>query len=192
MIMTSYNPGSLIVLGGAVYVGGPTVAPPASASEVLPAGWEALGRYSEDGLTEARERATATIRDQWGEVTFETVTESGVTYKAKFRDTTPATLNQYYGSAPDAEGTQTVVPAELPKRSPFVIDCVVSDERGQRHLERHYIPVGQVISTGDRPRKKGSALEYEMTIRAFPSPLILDPATGQAGSVRIFRAPITA
>jgi len=182
------NLGVVTVKGGAIHTAPLTAPGPTSAISKLSTEWETMGRFGEDGLTESVKRTSAQTKDQWGEVVVETVTDSGLTYKAKFIETIKTVLENYYGTKLSANGTQTIVPSMTPKRAQFVLDSVLQDENGVRYIERHHVKIGQVVEVGDRARKNdGVALGYEVTIRAFPCSELLDPETGQPGSARIYK-----
>lgn len=188
MAFTLDNLGPLSVLGGACYVAPLTAAMPATAVATPSNMWTPLGRYGEDGLEVSRKRTTNATKDQWGETVFETVTEAGITYKAKFLETIKAVLENYWGTQVTSDGTQTIVPSAMAPRASFMFDTVLADAEGNRFIERAIIRVGQVVEVGDQKRKNGEGLSYDMTIRAFASSAIQDPTTKQDGSVRILRA----
>lgn len=190
--MPIFNAGALNVRGGSVHIGTSAAVAPTSATAPLAQTWTTLGRYGQDGLTESRSRSTTQTKDQWGETVFEVVTESGLTYEATFLETVAPVLEQFYASTVSDTGEQVIVPGLMAKRAPFVIDAVLEDANGARWIERHYVPVGQTVETGDRNRKQGDVAGYKLKIRAYPSSTITDTASGQAGSSKIFRSAVSA
>jgi len=183
--------GALSILGGSVHVGTSNAAAPASATAALGNGWQEVGRYNADGFTVARSRTTNQIKDQWGETALEVVTESGLTFKIKFLETSKLTRELHGFTDVASDGSQVVVPGAPAKRLPFCFTAVMADADGKIFIKRHYVPVGQVTETEEIPYKNGEAVQYGITVRAYPAESIKDQATGLTGSAKIMVAPKT-
>lgn|SRR5690606_28090912 len=138
-----------------------------------------LGYVSEDGVTETRERSSESIRAwQNADTVREVVTEANLTYTFTLIETKAETVELYYGSEVDADGSLVVVPANTGGRKSFVLDVVDGDE-----FIRTYIPSGEVTEVGDQVYSNGEPIGYEVTIRAYPSSALSD-AQGNAGSAK--------
>lgn len=181
--------GVLSVIGGSVHVGTDDAVTPTSAKAPLGAGWTELGRYSEDGFTMNRERSTTQHKDQYGEVAIEVVSESGLTYKVKFIETSNLTREMFNHTTVAQDGTQVIVPSAPGVRRRFCLNAILANAAGRQFVERTYIPDGQVVDTEDAARKNGELANYGLTIRAFPAAELVDPETGLTGSAKVMLTP---
>lgn len=162
-----------VAVTGAVSVGATTAAAPTDASTALDAAFNDLGYVGEDGVTEARDRTTNTIKAwQNSDVVREVVTEANLTYAFTMIETNADTVGLYYGGTVSAtDGSIVVVPATTGGRKSFVIDVV----DGSDYI-RTYIPQGEITEVGELVYANGEALGYPVTIRAYPDDTIAGSA----------------
>lgn len=154
-----------VAVSGAWYVGPTTTAAPTTAVSALAAGFDDLGYVSSDGITITRDRSTNALRAwQNSDLIRESVTEAGMTFSGMLMETTPETLELFYGSAVAANGSIEIKPGETGGRKSFVIDVVDGDE-----TIRYYIPSGEVLSVGEQVLANGEAVGYNITITAYAS-----------------------
>lgn len=167
-----------VAVTGAVSVGLTSATAPVDADSAL-TGFDDLGYVGEDGVTEARDRSTNTIRGwQNGDILREVVTEASVTYAFTMVETKAETVELYYGGAVDtSDGSIVVVPSKTGGRKSFVLDVIDGDD-----YIRAYVPEGEVVEVGEQVYANGEAIGYEVTVRAYPSATIPD-ADGNNGSV---------
>jgi hypothetical protein len=168
-----------VAVAGTLSVGTGAATAPTDGDATLGSGWADLGYVSEDGVTETRDRSTNTIRGwQNGDILREVVTEASVTYQAVLVETKKETVELYYGTTVEDDGSLVIVPANTGGRRKFVLDVIDGDE-----FIRAYIADGEVTEVGDQVYSNGEAIGYEVTIRAYPSSTILDE-NGKPGSVK--------
>lgn len=176
MVLDSSN--VRVAVTGAVSVGSDSFTPPTDGGAPL-VGADDLGYVGEDGVTETRDRSTNTIRGwQNGDILREVVTESSVTYTFILVETKAETVGLYYGTTVAADGSVIIVPSKTGGRRPFVLDVIDGDE-----FIRAYIASGEVTEVGDQVYQNGEAIGYEVTVRAYPDPSLVDE-NGQIGSVK--------
>lgn len=168
-----------VAVTGAVSVGSDSFTPPTDGGSPL-VGADDLGYVGEDGVSETRDRSTNTIRGwQNGAILREVVTEASVTYTFVMVETKKETVEQYYGTKVAADGSIVIVPSATGGRKPHVLDIIDGDE-----FIRAYIASGEVTEVGDQVYQNGEPIGYEVTVRAYPDASIVDPDTGQVGSVK--------
>jgi len=166
-----------VAVTGTLSIGGDGFVAPTDPDTPL-TGADDLGYFSEDGVTETRDRSTNTILGwQNGDVLREVVTEAGLTYTGTMVETKRATVELYYGTKVAADGSIVIVPAESGGRHPFVLDVIDGAD-----FIRAYIPSGEVTEVGDQVYANGEPIGYEVTIRAYPDPSLVDPETGKIGA----------
>lgn len=154
--------------------------PPADADAAWGNGFADLGYAGEDGVTETRNRTTQTIRAwQNGDIIREVVTEAGVTIQTVLVETKKDTVETYYGTRVADDGSIIIVPGATGGRTGYGLDIVDGDE-----LIRAWIPDGEITEVGDQVYQNGEAIGYEVTIRAYPHESLVDPDTGQIGSMK--------
>lgn len=170
-----------VAVTGAVSMGAVGVTAPTDADTPLGTGWADLGYVGEDGVTEARDRSTNTIRAwQNGDVLREVVTESSLTYNLVLAETKRETVELYYGSTVDAtDGSIPIVPSKTGGRHAFVLDVIDGDE-----FIRAYVPSGEVTEVGDQVYSNGELVGYEVTITAYPTAAIKDDAGNNASALK--------
>lgn len=168
-----------VAVTGTISVGDDTATAPTDADTALGSGWTDLGYASEDGVTETRDRSTETIRGwQNGDVLREVVTEASVSLSFTLVETKAETIALYYGGEVQADGSITIVPSKTGGRRQFNLDIVDGDE-----FVRAYIASGEVTEVGDQVYANGEPIGYEVTVRAYPDPSLVDE-DGNVGSMR--------
>lgn len=179
MVLNSSN--VRVGVTGALYRGDDTATPPTDATTPLASGYVDLGYFSEDGVTETRDRSTQTILGwQNGDILREVVTESGITFQGVLVETKKETVELYYGTTVAADGSVIIVPSKTGGRAPFVLDVVDGD-----NYIRANIPSGEVTEVGEQVYRNGEPIGYEVTIRAYPDSSLVDDE-GAIGSVEKF------
>lgn len=166
---------------GAVYTGPPTgVTAPTAVSSVLDTDLVDLGYVSEDGVTETRDRSSDTIKGwQNGDTVRETITEANLTYALVLIESKKEVIEAYYATTVSpVDGSFLVVPSATGGRHPWVLDVIDGLQR-----IRTWIPEGEITEVGDQVWANGEPIGYEMTLRAYPSPTLLD-ANGQPASAK--------
>ncbi len=177
MVLNSSN--VRVGITGALYRGDESAVAPTDADTALGTGWVDLGYFGEDGVTEARDRSTETIRAwQNGDTLREVVTEAGLTYQGVLVETKKETVELYYGTTVAADGSVIIVPSSTGGRAPFVLDVVDGD-----HYIRTYIPAGEITEVGEQVYRNGEPVGYEVTIRAYPDDSLTDSG-GNVGSAQ--------
>jgi hypothetical protein len=153
-----------VAVTGAMYVGATATAKPTSASSALPAGFNDLGYFSDDGVTETRDRSTNSIRGwQKAALLREVVTEAALSFQGVLVETKKETVELYYGSPVDtSDGSIRIDPANTGGRQSFVLDIIDGDE-----LIRAYIPSGEITDVGDQQYVSGDAIGYDVTVSAY-------------------------
>lgn len=152
-----------VAVTGAVYVGPSGTTAPTDATTPLDAAMLDLGYVSEDGVTETRERSTEKIK-AWQNATLvrEVVTESGMTYTFRLLETKKETVEVYYGSTVEADGSVKINPSKTGGRQAFALDVI---DDGQEI--RVWVPDGEVTAVGDQQYANGTPIGYEVTITAY-------------------------
>ncbi len=178
MVLNSSN--VRVAVTGTISIGSDGFTPPTDADTALTGALD-LGYVSEDGVTETRERSTQTILGwQNGDTLREVVTEAGLTFQFTLVETKLETVELYYGTTVDPlTGAVVIVPAETGGRKQFVLDVVDGT-----NFIRTYVASGEITEVGDQVYQNGAAIGYEVTMRAYPDPSIVDPDTGKVGSAK--------
>lgn len=147
---------------GVVSSGPLTATAPASVDAAL-TGYTDLGYVSEDGVTEANSQDTEVVRAwQKAKVVRTLVTEGETTFALTLIQTNADTLGEYYGVAPEADGSFITSAANSRPHRKYVLDILDGDE-----WIRKYIPDGQVTEVGDQVFQNGAPIGYEITITAY-------------------------
>jgi hypothetical protein len=151
-----------VAVDGIVSSGPRTVAAPTAVDSAL-TGYADLGYVSEDGVTESNTQSTEVLRAwQKAKIVRTLVTEGETTFALTLIQTNADTLGEYYGVAPEADGSFiTSATNERPHRK-YVLDIFDGDE-----WIRKYIADGQVTEVGDQVFQNGAAIGYEVTITAY-------------------------
>lgn len=158
-----------VAVTGAVSVAPVASTAPTTASSTLATAWKDSGYIDDNGVTETRDRSTDNIKAwQNADVVRTVITESSLTYKFTWIETTAITVGAYYGSTVTiSDGSVIVVPSTTGGRKAFVIDVV----DGTNYI-RTYIPQGEITDVGDLVYASGSPIGYEVTISAYPDATI--------------------
>ncbi|HEX5541111.1 MAG TPA: hypothetical protein VFX60_06045 [Micromonospora sp.] len=167
-----------VAVTGALSVGPTTATAPTDADSTL-TGFDDLGYVHEDGVTETRDRSTEQLKAwQNAAILREVVTEASMTYSFRLVETKKETVELYYGSAVETDGSIAIVPARTGGRKSFVLDVIDGTD-----FIRVYIPSGEVTEVGEQVYASGEAIGYEVTITAYPSDKIPTP-DGEPASVK--------
>ena len=131
-----------------------------------PADMTPSGFISEDGVTESNENDTEKIK-AWGGDTVRVVqTDHTVTYSLTFLESSPVILKAVYGedNVVEAGGLVTVkVNSDTLEHRSWAFEMKDGDKR-----IRIFVPDGQIISRGEITYTHSGAIQYEVTIEAFP------------------------
>lgn len=132
----------------------------------LPGGLDPAGFISEDGVTEANENDTEKIK-AWGGDTVRVVqSDHTVTYSLTFLESSPTILKAVYGEGNVVEdGGKIVVRlnSEVLEHRSFMFEMKDGNAR-----IRIFVPDGQITSRGEITYTHSGAIQYEVTIEAFP------------------------
>lgn len=150
---------------GGVYTGPVSTAAPTDASTALPAGFKSLGLVGPDGVTSSPDKTVSEWRDQRGVVIRKFVTESKVTVKIPFIESSFEVLQAVYGAA-NVTKTATAIHvrhnASLPEPQAWAIE--LADGADAR---REYIPRGQVVSAPELTFNSEDPITYEVEIETM-------------------------
>ena len=131
-----------------------------------PTGMTPSGFISEDGVTESNENDTEKIK-AWGGDTVRVVqSDHTVTYGLTFLESSPVILKAVYGedNVTDTDGLITVkVNSDTLEHRSWAFEMKDGDKR-----IRIFVPDGQIISRGEITYTHSGAIQYEVTIEAFP------------------------
>lgn len=168
-----------VAVTGAVSVGNLGATPPTDADSAL-AQHTDLGYVGEDGVTEARDRTTNSIKGwQNADVLRETVTEANFTLQFVMVETKKETVETFYGTSVDvSDGSLIVVPALTGGRKSYVLDVIDGDE-----FIRTYVPQGEIIEVGELVYSNGEAIGYPVTVKGYPDPSLVDD-DGNTGTAK--------
>lgn len=147
-------------------------APTSQASTLT--GFVDLGYVSEEGVTESSPgTGDAKLIKAWQNGatvrTVRTATDESPTYKFQLIETNKGAVETYYGTTVTQTATEGSLELDNTDTRPtnsYVIDVVDGAD-----LERVYIPIGQVIETGDKVYANGEVIGYEITIEAQRDPV---------------------
>ena len=131
-----------------------------------PTGMIPSGFISEDGVTESNENDTEKIK-AWGGDTVRVVqSDHTVTYGLTFLESSPVILKAVYGedNVVETDGLITVkVNSDTLEHRSWAFEMKDGDKR-----IRIFVPDGQIISRGEITYTHSGAIQYEVTIEAFP------------------------
>lgn len=140
------------------------------------------GFISEDGVTESNENDTEKIK-AWGGDTVRIVqTEHTVTYTLTFLESNPNILRAVYGedNVTETAGIITVnVNSDTLEHRSWIFEM----KDGDRHI-RIFVPDGQITARGEITYTHTGAIQYEVTIEAFPD-------ENGTKAVKVLDAPVT-
>ena len=132
----------------------------------LPGDMIPSGFISEDGVTESNENDTDKVK-AWGGDTVRVVqTDHTVTYSLTFLESSPTILKAVYGedNVVEAGGLVTVkVNSDTLEHRSWAFEMKDGDKR-----IRIFVPDGQITSRGEITYTHSGAIQYEVTIEAFP------------------------
>ena len=168
-----------VAVTGALSVAPTATAGPTDADTPLAAAWADLGYFSDDGVTETRERDTEQITAwQNAAVVRELVTGGVIRLQGTMIETKKETVEMYYASEVAADGSIIIVPTDTGGRQGFVLDIIDGDD-----FIRAWVPSGEVTEVDDQEYVSGAAIGYPVTITAYPDSR-LTTADGKQGSVK--------
>ena len=140
--------------------------PTSTLEDTLPGGMTPSGFISEDGVTESNESDTERIK-AWGGDTVRVVqTDHTVTYSLTFLESSPTILKAVYGedNVTDDDGRITVkVNSEVLEHRSWAFEM----KDGENRI-RIFVPNGQITSRGEITYTHAGAIQYEVTIEAYP------------------------
>ena len=149
-----------------------------------PTGMIPSGFISEDGVTESNENDVEKIK-AWGGDTVRVVqTDHTVTYSLTFLESSPVILKAVYGAdnVVETDGRITVkVNSDVLEHRSWAFEMKDGDSK-----IRIFVPDGQIISRGEITYTHSGAIQYEVTIEAFP-----DADGNKAVKVLETSAPVT-
>lgn len=167
-----------VAVTGAVSVGDTSATAPTDADSPL-TDFNDLGYVHEDGVTETRDRSIEPLRAwQNAAIVRAVVTEASITYTFRLIETKKETVELYYATKVQPDGSITIIPSETGGRQSYVLDVIDGDD-----FIRAYIPEGEVTEVGEQVYAGGEPIGYEVTITAYPSTKILTPE-GRPASVK--------
>lgn len=154
---------------GPIYVGKSDVTVPTDAIAKLTADFTGLGYVSEGGWSENLDKETVEIKEWGGLVVLRPVTGTTLTYSFALLQTNPDVMKFVYG-ADNVTGTSAATGfsvvkngADLP-RQPIVVETLMTDGL----IKRTVIPLGQITEIGEVANQAGEAVQYQVTVTAFP------------------------
>lgn len=153
---------------GYAFIAASGTALPTDATTALADAYECLGFISEDGITNATERESESIRDMNGIDVLNIQTGFSETWQASYIESLNVNvLKMIYGDSnvTETDGAISIVSngAELESHV-FVYDLIA---QGNRKI-RNVIPYGKVTEVGEVVYKAGEAVAFDVTIAALP------------------------
>lgn len=152
----------LVGADGAVMFADAGATLPTGIDDVPDVAFTDLGFVSDAGLKESIGQSTQKIKNWKGDTVREVQTEHTLTYSFTLIETNDDAESAYYGTDP-ADG----VTALQGTRGSWVFDIFDTGSEGDTMI-RVVVPDGQVTARGDVLYKNDSAVEYELTITAYP------------------------
>jgi len=151
-----------VAVTGAVSVAPIGSTAPTDASTALDAAFKDLGYIGEDGVTETRDRNSNDITAWQNGALVRTVVTSG-TLQFQFTaiETNQRTIGAFYGATVTLAAA-VIDAAVTGGQKMFVIDVIDG-----AHLERIFIPQGEIIEVGEVTYSNGEAIGYPMTIQCY-------------------------
>src|SRR5690606_13811343 len=167
-----------VAVTGAVSVGDTSATAPTDAVSPLTDSTD-HSKVHEDGLTETRDRSIEQLRAwQNAAVVRSVVTEATITYTFRLIETKKETVERYYATKVQPDGSVMIIPSETGGRQSYVLDVIDGDE-----FLRAYIPEGEETEVGEQEDAGGAPPGREVAIRAYPSTNTLTPE-GRPASVK--------
>ncbi|HIW77048.1 MULTISPECIES: hypothetical protein [Gordonibacter] len=155
-------------VGGAVWSGALTIAPPTDAVTALPDGINSLGYMHEDGITESVETDNESIAAMGGDKVHVVRTTHDVTFKFHPIETNRYVLAEQYGDENVTVGNDGNIAVkynanEAPARL-YVLELLLD----ATHVMRVVIPNGKVTEVGEVKYGSSDPIGAELTITALP------------------------
>lgn len=136
---------------------------PTDTEVALDAAFEELGGLSPDGIGSTMPTSSNKIRFwQNGATAREVQTEFDLVYTLVCRETNPVVLEAYFGNY---DSGVVEINAVQPDKCIYVIDIIDGDD-----LIREVLPYAQVTERGERKIVGSEAIDYPLTITAYPDP----------------------
>lgn len=137
---------------------------PDSATDSPDDDFKDLGYFSDDGVTESRDRDTEEIRAwQNASLVREVVTSGSLSFQGTLLETKKDTVELFYGNSVQSEdGSMVIVPTKSGGRKSFILDIVDGDK-----TIRYCVPEGEISEVGDVTYASGEAIGYEITVKAY-------------------------
>lgn len=140
---------------------------PTDATTAINAAFDEVGYANEDGITQSINEDRTEIKAwQNADVVRKIRTSHDVTYAFTMLETNLTTLEIYYGDG-SVSGTLdngvVEVRGDLSTRGPWVLHVIDGDE-----LIRIVLPDGEVTERGDTQYVNANAIQYPVTITAYP------------------------
>ena len=141
--------------------------PISTLEDTLPGDMTPSGFISEDGVTESNESDTERIR-AWGGDTVRIVqTDHTVTYSLTFLESSPVILRAVYGEDNVDVGADGLVTVKINSDVLGHRSWAFEMKDGNSKI-RIFVPDGQIISRGEITYTHSGAIQYEVTIEAYP------------------------
>lgn len=146
---------------------GPTTATAPTSSTSALVGFDELGFAGSAGLVVTPERSTKDITDLAGDVVRTVTTDGKVTFKFVMIETSPGSLETYWGTtAQDASATDgrlDIDPKATGGRKSWVFDFADGTE-----ADRYYVESGEVTEREAINHVGGTETAYGVTVTAYP------------------------
>lgn len=156
-------------VGGSIFYATLGTTLPTDASTSLDKAFVGLGYVSEDGITQAEELETNTVKAWGGDIVMASQTGKTFTYEFTLIEALNEEVQKLVHGADNVSGTMATGltvkgnTTELDSES-FVIEQIMNGDV----LKRTVVPNGKITSLGEVTYKDGEAVGYDVTITAFP------------------------
>jgi hypothetical protein len=151
-----------------ISVAATTATAPTTSASALDEDFSELGLAGSAGLIVTPERSTKDITDLVGDVVRTVTTDGKVTFKFVLIETSPGTLETYWGAtAQDVtaiDGRLDIDPKATGGRKSWVFDF--ADDGGE--ADRYYIAEGEVTAREAVNHVGGTETAYGVTVTAYP------------------------
>lgn len=156
-------------VGGSIFHATKGSTLPTDATTELATDFKGLGYVSEDGVTQAEEIETNTVKAWGGDVVMASQTGKTFTYEFTLIEALSEEVQKLVHGSNNVSGnlksglTVKGNTTELPAES-YVIEQIMNGNV----LKRTVVPNGKITSLGEVSYKDGEAVGYDVTITAFP------------------------
>lgn len=139
------------------------------------------GYISEDGVEITNDKST-TDKKVWqeNEVIRTLTDEASITFAMTLVETTDATSELYYGSAPDEDGVVVWSPSNS-VRGRFALTVIDPSRAGGQDVAIRYVFDGQVSATEAITVSATEFVQYGVTIKVLGSVQVFNPSGGSEG-----------